>query len=135
MDLYREFGTNKELEQKGIKVSPMEGIYFWIKRTGGSNRAYSEQATKRLRPHLQKFNNGKSLQLDQIQEINIQLFVEYALTSWENVTDRQGNPLPFTKENATKLLSELPELYSFLSEESNNLENYRNNTEEIPPKL
>jgi len=132
MNLYSEFGTNKSKEE-GIKVEPMPGIFFTIKRTGGSNKAYSEQATKRLRPYVQKFNKGSSIPLDIIQDINIQLFVEYALTSWENVTDRQGNQLPFTKENAVKLLQELPELYSFLSEEGSNLDNFKD-TEDTAKK-
>jgi len=134
-DLYKEFGTNKELEQGGVKVSPIDGIYFWVKRTGGANKAYSEAATKRLRPYVQKFNNGKSIPLDIVQNINIELFVEYALTNWENVTDRQGNPLPFNKENATKLLQELPELYSFLSDSGSDLSLFQNSeVEEISKK-
>ena len=132
MDLYKEFGTNKEKES-GIRVEPLPGIYFWIKRTGGSNKTYSEQATKRLRPYVQKFNSGKSIPLDTITDINQDLYVEYALTSWENVTDRQGNQLPFTKENAKKLLQELPELYAYLSEESSNLDNFKE-SEDIAKK-
>ncbi|MFI5391672.1 MAG: hypothetical protein ACHQYQ_09945, partial [Bacteriovoracales bacterium] len=125
MSLYKEFGTSNKKEE-GIKVEPMAGFFFTIKRSGGSNKAYSEAATRRLRPFVQRFNSGKNIPLDTIQEINIELFVEYILLGWsENVTDRSGNQLPFTKDNAKKLLQDLPELYSFLSDEAGNLDNFK----------
>jgi hypothetical protein len=132
MNLYSEFGTNKSKEE-GIKVEPMPGIFFTIKRTGGSNKAYSEAATRKLQPFVKKFNSGKSIPLDDVQKINIELFTEYCMLDWENVTDRSGNQLPFTKDNAKKLLQDLPELYSFLSDEAGNLDNFKD-TEEIAGK-
>jgi len=132
LNLYSEFGTNKSKEE-GIKVEPMPGIFFTIKRTGGSNKQYSEAATRKLQPFVKKFNSGKSIPLDDVQKINIELFTEYCMLDWENVTYRSENQLPFTKDNDKKLLQDLPELYSFLSDEAGNLDNFKD-TEEIAGK-
>jgi hypothetical protein len=100
---------------------------------GGANKAYSEAISRKLRPYLSKYNSGKALDLEKVNEINIECFVDHCLISWENITDRQGNPLTFSKENAKALLLDLPELYTALSEQSSDIEYFRE-VEEISGK-
>jgi acyl carrier protein phosphodiesterase len=100
---------------------------------GGANKAYSEAITRKLRPFLTKYNAGKPLDLEKVNEINIECFVDHCLLRWENITDREGKPLLFTKENAIKLLLDLPELYTALSEQAGDVESFRE-VEEIAGK-
>ena len=133
MNLYKEFGTSTKKELEGIKITPIEGIHFYCRRSGGANKAYQEASTKRLRPYLQKFNSGKNIPLDIIQDINIENFCDWVLLGWENVTFRDGTPMEFTKDNAKKLLKELPELYSALESESSDVNSFKEN-DDIPGK-
>jgi len=134
-NLYKEYGTSKSLEEAGIIVEPIDGIKFYCKRAGGSNKAYSEFLTRKLRPYLAKYNAGKKVPLDIINEINIEAFVDYCLIKWENVTDRSGVPLELTKENAVNLFTELPELYSVLIEDCQNVDNFKDEVKDIVGKF
>jgi len=132
MNLYQEFETNKSKEE-GIRLEPMPGIFFTVKRAGGSNKAFSEATQKKLRPYINKYKAGKNLPQDIIDTVNQEAFVDHCLISWENVTYRDGTPMPYTKEAAKKLLADLPELFNILSEDAHNVENFKGE-EEIPGK-
>ena len=44
---------------------------------------------------------------------------------WKGVTDRDGNELPFTKDNVVTLLTDLPDLFNELRNEATRQSNFR----------
>lgn len=50
---------------------------------------------------------------------------EGVLKDWEDVVDNDGQPIPYTVENAVEVLLENPDLVGELLQEANTLSNYR----------
>lgn len=50
---------------------------------------------------------------------------EGVLLDWEDVVDNDGEPIPYTVENAVEVLIENPDLVSEVLQEANTLSNYK----------
>lgn len=117
---YSMFETVAEAEASGIwaNVGTME---FKLARTGGANEAFMKTAAKRLKPFQNALDQMPRKQQD-IMAIGI--FVDTILRDWRNVFDRDGTELPFSPENAKRLLTDLPNLFAALQAEANNMSNF-----------
>jgi hypothetical protein len=120
--LYALFETDTDLEVKGIglKFGPAT---IYTKRAGGNNRAFSatfEDKTRAMSSRLQL----AALSDEQSDAILMEVFAESVVTGWDGVTDREGNPLEFNKENFIKLMKDLPTLWRALRVEAANHENF-----------
>lgn len=56
--------------------------------------------------------------------IAIEVFVEACLHNWEH-KGRDGNPIPFSRDAATQLFTELPKLYTALAEDCSDMASFR----------
>lgn len=123
MDLYKTFGTSKDLEVQGVEIHFGKSI-FKVARLGGANKRYKEIAQNLLKPHQRQMDLG--ILDEEIQkEILIKSFVKGALKGWENVTDKDGKELKFSEENAIKLFQDLPDLYFKLEEVATDIESFQ----------
>ncbi len=52
------------------------------------------------------------------------LFLAHAVTKWEGIFDRDGNPIPCTFKNRVELFEKLPKLAADLSRRTNNWRNF-----------
>lgn len=129
MGLYSTFGTNKEMERKGIYLqygtnSKGEPIKFLVARQGGSNTAFNRAMEAATKPHR------RMIQTDNMDEktsqgILVKVFSQAVILGWEGVEDENNNPLPFNRENCEKLLTDLPELLKDISVQTNNFSLFR----------
>lgn len=114
--VYEAFETNESLEQAGIVVDYGD-FKFTLARAGGSNRKYTALVQKRLRPYRKRIlTDAMDPQL--AHRILAECFAETVVLDWEGVTDRAGNPLPFSRESCIQLLVDLPELFAELQEQA-----------------
>lgn len=133
-NLYDVFGSDKELEKEGVWIDYDEiGASFKIARMGGGNSAYARYLSNAIRPVKHQLETN-TLSDGKAEEIYRNAFVNTILKDWSGVTDSKGKALPFTVENAIKLLSDLPHLHSELSKEAGNIENYQRKADEETAK-
>jgi hypothetical protein len=118
--LYEMFETSADAEASGTWVSIGESK-FLLARTGGANENFQKVAKKRLAPYQAALENlGKKHQ----DELAVGIFVDTVLLGWEGVSDRQGQPIEYTKESAKALLIELPNLFASLQAEAGRMSNF-----------
>lgn len=127
-NLYEMFGTDKRFEQEGIWYAFSEDTKFLLARAGGSNVRFAKVLEAKTRPYRRQIEN-ESIDLDLANGLLIEAFAEAVLLGWQGVTDADGNDLPYSRENAVKLLKDLPDLFAELRNEATRLSNFR--TEEI----
>ncbi len=58
MSLYKQFGTDKNLETSGIVLQYGEGVEIRIARAGGSNKRYQKSMTQRSKPYRRAMAKG-----------------------------------------------------------------------------
>lgn len=120
---YAQFGTDKEAEKVGIVLD--YGDYrIRVARAGGANAKFQELFRDRMRPHWRKQQNG-TLSEELANDILIGCFVDAVVLGWEDVVDLAGNPIPFNRNNAIKLFTEVPELFRDVREQSADYHNFR----------
>lgn len=129
MSLYKHYETSTKLSTKGAPVkfeANEDGTIptFFIARSHNSNQLFA----KAVASHYAKGTDNMSE--EELTEANLNIFLEGNLMGWENVLDRKDKPMPFSKENATTLLSDLPDVYQRLRIASNELANYLKTAEE-----
>lgn len=134
-DIFDVYGTDKAAETQGarIKADLLPDAVFIVARAGGANEVYAKEGEKRFRPHRRAIEQGK---LDSATgtKLAMELFIDTQLKGWEGINVRQRDeagkpvfeeafedgaivktakfvPLEFTRENAIKLFSQLPDLH------------------------
>lgn len=137
MNLYKNFETDKKCETEGIEVrygdDEETAPTFVVKRAGGSNTGYQKAMRKALRP-FQKLIAHDLMTPEQENSVIKKVFINHLLIGWRNVSDRDGNPLPFSKENAEKLFSDLPDLLEDLVSQSKNASAFKAHLDEDDSK-
>lgn len=135
MSLQKLFKTDTNLETAGIIVDygPNEDLpegpqgrptmQFRVARAGGANQAHSKALTQLTKPHRRAIQLGQ-LSNELAKSIDRQAWLETCLLGWSNIT-LDGQLLEFSRENAERLFTALPDLYADLREQSNNMSLYR----------
>jgi len=123
-NLSKDFLTDKDAETQGnwFKISP--GVRFLIKRLGGANAQKLREAdAKHRQPYIKKIQAGV-LTDEEIELITLKAFIECAIVNWEGVKDEDGNDIPFTFDNAVKVLQPIPDLVNTLLSYASNYQNF-----------
>lgn len=116
MSLYKKYKTNPDLEVGGVWIEydvtdDGKPIRFLVARAGGANLAFQKAMEKASKPYLKQIQSG-TLSTELSNQIYLDVFLDTVLLGWENVTDRNDQPLEFSREAAAMLFSDLPEVYN-----------------------
>jgi len=157
---YKLFGTKPDLEQSGIVVNYGDEAWFKIARAGGANKKYLTQMTERLKPYRRQIQT-ETMDEKLADRVVMEVFVDTVLLGWGSyakedegaavsidlgsagpaapvpqdwIEGPDGAHLPFTRENALKVLTDLPELFRELRAESERLANFVSVTKEEDAK-
>lgn len=127
--LYSQFKTDESVEKEGLLLeygpnSKGDPIRIRIARAGGSNVAFVKSFERHSQPYK------RLIQLGQMDEANnrrlmLNVYLDSVVKGWENVEDEEGNPLPFSRDNATKLLTDLPDLFGDIMTQAANATLFR----------
>ena len=120
MSLYKTFETNKEIEQTGIDLRYSDTCVITVARAGGSNKKFlkaAERAQRKL--NTRRPNNEQAMQI--LREV----YADAVILGWEGVEDRDGIPMPFSRENVIKILTDLPDLFADIRQQAENAELFR----------
>lgn len=121
MDLRKKFATDPELELNGVWVELGQGARAKLARTG--NDKYNKRMDALMRPHRRQLRIG---QMDDgvFDQILIRVIAETVLLDWENIEDG-GTPVPYSKENAIKYLTDFKDFRNMIAEIANEMETFR----------
>jgi len=122
-NLYELYETDEDLEKKGVGLQFGEAV-FYVRRAGGTNTEFErvyEEKTRNMTSRVQL----AALTEEQSSRILREVYAESVMLGWKNVTDREGNPLEYSKENFLKLMNDLPVLWRAIRVEAANHENFR----------
>ncbi len=141
MSLGKLFKTNAKAEREGVffdygpneDLVPKDGgeaptMRFRLARAGGANLGYVKALERITRP-FKKAIQTDNLSNDRAKALDRQAFIEACLLGWENIT-LENEVLGFSKENAEKLFTALPELYDDLRSQAGNFALYRDEQRE-----
>lgn len=130
MDIRKKFGTDPAKELEGIWVAWDDETSFLIARWGNANhKKVMEQLTK---PYRTQLRHGQIAE-KAANEIMFGSMAQGVLLDWKGVY-ANDEPLPYTKESAKTLLSELPELSKFVQEIAHNLQVFQREDDEEATK-
>lgn len=116
-NIYDKFGTDKKLEQEGVTLDYGDGLEVRIARAGGSNTKFEKAVQLKMRKFGLQAKHDL-LDADQMREVMREVLAETVVLGWSGVTDREGNALPFNRENCIKLFKDLPDLFEDVLEQS-----------------
>ena len=129
--LFKQFKTNASKEVEGVEIEFPEAQNdngtiptFIISRMGKANKAYSKALEAATRPYRRQVELG-TLKNEIAEGLFMGVFVDTVLKGWKNVQDENGEEITFSKEAATRLLEELPDVYERLQEEAKLAANFR----------
>ena len=117
--IYSMFESDVDAEKKG-RWLPYGKCEFLVARAGGTNDAFAKAMTKVMRPHARRFKLG-TIDAKEANALALGPFVDTVLLGWKNVFNKDGSELPYSKENAQKLLTDIPDLYAQLMEDAQNI--------------
>ena len=117
-NLYDTFKTDSNLEEEGVWVQYGElddgtRTRFRVRRMGKGNVHYTKAVEHRMKPYRRQMDTG-TMDNKLADTIMMEIFIASILVEWEGVTDKNGDLMELSKENAVKLLTDLGDLYSDL---------------------
>lgn len=129
MSLFDTFGTSTTKEQQGVRVeypANKDGTTptFYIARASKGNKEWAKAFERATRPYKQAIRL-KTITPEQWEKVGRQVFFDAILKGWENVQDRKGANIEYTRQNAEQLMQELPDLYYDLDERSTDMDLFK----------
>lgn len=127
MSLYKRFETSKKLATEGAPLHFPKNDNgtvptLFIARAHSSNQLHAAAVKDVYTPEVIK--GLENMPDDDVAQMTIEVFLRGSLMGWENIEDRDGAPLEFSKENARQFFTDLPEVFEIAQRFATNLSNY-----------
>ena len=133
MELFKAFGTDAALEEKGQWIDFGEGTQFKLAYAGTSNQRYFERLTALQEQYAVQLKT-KTLGTDVSKSEMLKLFADLILLDWKGVKDKDGSDLEYSKDNVLYLMGALPHLYDALQEEATAIAHFKQQVDEEDTK-
>ncbi len=121
--IYDLFETDAKAETEGFIFDVTPEISFTLARAGGSNIRFQKALELKTRPYRREIDENR-FPLDQANKLMIEAFAETVVLGWKGITDKKGKKVSFTPENAVKLFTQLPDLFTDVREAAAARANY-----------
>lgn len=131
MSLYKNYATDSTKETNGVEVTfeaNDDGTVptFIVSRIGDSNKEYMKALRAATKP-FQRQIELKALSPEKDAAIFMEVFLSTILKGWSNVQNEAGEVIPFTKENANKLFTDLPDVFKEIQKQASLAATFRKN--------
>lgn len=137
---YKLFKTEPDNELQGTVVNYGDEAWFRVARSGGANKRYLNMMGERLKPFRRQIQT-ETMDEKVADRIVLEVFVDTVLLGWGSkehgdgiIGDEEDKPLSFDRDNALRVLTDLPELFQALRAESERLANFTAATKEDDAK-
>lgn len=131
-NLYLKYETDPRKESDGVPFE-FDGVTFFLRRAGGNNRAYRyalAAAAAQYRHILSESHTNPAAVFAANESVQQIAFSETVLVGWENMEDRNGQPLEFSKEAALDLITRCPAVWDELKGFAIDDENFKPEVED-----
>jgi hypothetical protein len=118
------YGVDREAEAKGTVVE-IDDMVFIVRSATAANRGYRYALAVNAAKHRPALSAGGAAAFDVHESILIESFADCVLLGWSNVDGPDGQPLPFTRENAVQLMEDCPELWDRLRDVALDIDRFR----------
>lgn len=127
--MYAQFETDSKKDNSGVVMyfpANRDGSIpqMTIARDGVTNMAFKAEMKIQHDKHADKIR-FKQLTGEDYVQMHREAYAVGIIKGWENVQDRDGRPMEYTRENAVKLLTDLPELFYEIEIFAKNVDNFR----------
>ena len=107
----------------------VHGVTFMLKYAGKANRKFVSSTVKHTLAQKSKIESGESTKEEALastaDDVDLNVLLDSILVGWKGlVDDDTGKDIPFSKEFARTMLSDLPDLVSDLISSSSNKDNF-----------
>lgn len=126
------FKTDPTLETKGIVLNYGD-FKITVARAGGANKAYVKCLERKSRPYRRAIQ-AETMDNELATAMMREVYVESVVLGWEGVLDAKGKSLPFSKENALQLFTDLPDLFQDVMEQAGKAALFREEIRETEAK-
>ena len=120
------FGTDKVKEKDGVWQDMGDGLKMRIARIG--NPKYQKRFEALSKPHRRALRRG-TLSNEIAEKLLIQCMSETIVLDWEGI-EENGEEIQFSVENATRILTDYPELRKYVEDIANEMEGYKADDDE-----
>ena len=103
VDLFADFAVNEALSQDGVWVPYNGDVEFLIARAGNKNYRKVAQALYKKNERL--LDSKTDAAGEKLTEIVVESMAKGILLNWRGNVQFQGEPLPYSLDNARKLLA------------------------------
>jgi hypothetical protein len=131
--IYDKFGTDADVESKGIVIDYGDGVRIRVARAGGSNKAYLRAIEKLSRKYRQQIQLD-IISGDESAELFREIYADTIVLGWEGVTAKDGTPIPFSKTACVKLFEDLPDLFDDIFRQARRMDLFRSFVAETDAK-
>lgn len=127
--LFKQFKMDQKKEDEGVTIeygANEDGTIptFYLYHRSGSNQRYTKALDRFSAPHKRLIDLGM-LDEKTSNKIMLNTFCDSLLKGWDNVYNEKNELIPFSAGNAFQLLTQLPELYNDLFEQSGKASMFR----------
>lgn len=118
MKLKDIFGTDKELEKKGVVIKYDEELWVKCARPGGANKRYNKMLEALSKPFRRAIATN-TLSNDKANELLMEAYAKAVVIDWggDALTDDAGNPIPCNPENIMQQFKDFPDFFEDLKEQ------------------
>ena len=102
VDLFADFAVNEALSQDGVWVPYNGDVEFLIARAGNKNYRKVAQALYKKNERL--LDSKTDAATEKLTEIVVESMAKGILLNWRGNVQFQGEPLPYSLDNARKIL-------------------------------
>lgn len=125
-DVKKLFGTDKKKELEGVWHDLGEGLEVLVARIG--NPKYKKRFQAITKPHRRALDR-KTLPDEVAERLMIQCMSETILLDWKGL-EEDGKEVPYSTENAIRILTEYRDLREYIDDISKELEGYKQEEDE-----
>lgn len=118
------YKMDTDLEKEGVWIEFPNGAGFKVRRFGGTNSQKLRSVVTTITKPLSRQIEMGTLTEEQERKVMVESFVKACLIDWRNVSI-DDKEVPYSEVKAIELFMELPELFTVLSKQSENKDNYK----------
>lgn len=126
MDIFSKFKTDESKERDGVWVPLEKDGRIRVART--NNPLYREALVRKV-SRYKTATTSKVIPEDDWLNIVNELVAETILVGWEGITEK-GQPLPYSVENAKRVLTELKDFREIVLSIADNMDNFKEELDE-----
>jgi hypothetical protein len=131
---FHAFEMDEQRERNGIEFDTPWGT-FTLARAGGSNKRFKTRFNELTAPYrIRGIEIEEIMSDEESKKVLVQCYAETVVLDWREVNDKDGNPIPFSVENAVALFSKFDDLFSIVMQAAQKMSLFRAKVQEEDAK-